>query len=290
MPTGTMTGSLTTSGANTGVTIRSIDEIAVPSGTVIRTSQDQKEIGPRLYFDFVKTKFKKTEIEKIEQSIGPLTQLISNAKEVGQEGLYEELLIKLAVMLRVQEALAVNVCKYVLKEDISKFINIVRGRTIELRKLESYPRPIPSNIRSRITLVKSRNIFDEYWVLYNNPTKEVVKTNKEKIIEKDPILFGVFVNDPDKYYHIVSWEDEYCDLTLDKFVDTLKNDKVTKEYTCGKIPKLTNKDIDQIKQEVFEKYNRLKSTKPSNYKQLAEEESKVSIFSKVRKLFSKFSK
>ena len=48
--------------------------------------------------------------------------------------------------------------------------------------------------------------------------------------EKDPILFGTFQNEEskfilDRFYYIADWVDEYCDLTLDKLINELKDKK-----------------------------------------------------------------
>lgn len=77
-------------------------------------------------------------------------------------------------------------------------------------------------------------MFDKYYILYTDFTYtgekissgEINNVSKEK--EKDPILFGAFVKDSttierttymgDKLYFIADWEDEYCDLTLDKLM------------------------------------------------------------------------
>ena len=46
------------------------------------------------------------------------------------------------------------------------------------------------------------------------------KVEREEAKRKDPILFGVLAGSR-KLYYITDWVDEYCDLSLEKFVDTI---------------------------------------------------------------------
>lgn len=47
-------------------------------------------------------------------------------------------------------------------------------------------------------------------------------TQKEKEKAKDPILFGV-IQGSRKLYFIGDWIDDYCDLTLEKMMKTIKD-------------------------------------------------------------------
>lgn len=113
-------------------------------------------------------------------------------------------------------------------------------------------------------------------------TGEVVKTNKEKIREKDPILFGRFSFTPNTYYYITDWVDKYCDLTLVKLVDTLK--VTDPEFELDFIPEIDDKYVKKIMQEVDDRVKRLSMTKPSNFVGLMREEdggNKVGFFRKL---------
>lgn len=297
------TTSVFTTGSNSVVLystdpISSIPSSGLPIATtdngvdIIRSIPDKytpPELGPKLYFSFVKSKFKQTEIAKIVKMIEPLRTIIEGARVSGQTGLYEELMTTLAVLLRVQEAAALNFVKYVNKTDIDKFMNIVRGKTVEFSRLSEFTRPLPTSVLGRLTFAKDRGIFDEFWVLFNNPTKEKPKkSNKEKIVEKDPILFGKFSYDlSGNFYHIASWEDEYCDLTLDKFVDELKKESVLSSYQVSKIRPITVSEVERIKSTVQEKYDRLKTTNRDNWRsRAAEEDTKSpSIIDRIKNLF-----
>ena len=255
------------------------DEMTTRAGTqaVSKLSKSHPEISPRLYFKFVKSKLKQSEQETLKKRLGNLTALYKDAKLIGQDGLADELKTKIAITIREQEVSVCGYGKYVFKKDIDKFKNIVTDRTIGFCKLDEFPRPIKSDVRVKIKEAQERDVFDEYWVLYFNPDKtEAKKSNEKKIMEKDPILFGKFTYDPERYFHIVSWEDDWCDLTIDKFCETMNTDKtLKKEYQLEEICELAPCEIKRIKDEVLDSYERLRGTNRGNFLANAEEERKA---------------
>lgn len=86
-------------------------------------------------------------------------------------------------------------------------------------------------------LIRQKNIFDKMYVVFTDYTGKVEKTVQKERREKDPILFGTFqkigkrfnwnnsmIND--RFYFLGDWEDEYCDLTMDKFLMEAGKDKL----------------------------------------------------------------
>src|SRR5208283_2775599 len=93
---------------------------------------------------------------------------------------------------------------------IDKFRYKVKDQVIKFEELEKFPRMIPSKVQKVIAEVKERKLFDKHHVLFIDYTKEQPKkTNKEKIRERDPILFGSYAYQPDRFYFITDWIDEY---------------------------------------------------------------------------------
>ncbi|MDU7184950.1 MAG: hypothetical protein E6294_02830, partial [Klebsiella sp.] len=69
--------------------------------------------------------------------------------------------------------------------------------------------------------------FDEFFIVFTDYTGEKEREVKKERIEKDPILFGAFLNEEtkvvaDRFYFLGDWIDEYCDLTLDKMICSMK--------------------------------------------------------------------
>ena len=72
-------------------------------------------------------------------------------------------------------------------------------------------------------------IFDNYCILHYDPEKKsyaqtIEEQKRETQKRRDPILFGL-IRGSNKLYYITDWVDEFCDLTLDKFVETLQIEK-----------------------------------------------------------------
>ena len=247
-----------TTGTRLGTTIsigRS-DNIVTPSGTNVIV---KKGISPRLYFSFVKSKLSRNEIKKLKIRTQHLKSLMDSAKEINQTVLYEDSLRLLALTLREQEAAVVGYDRFVKKSDIDKFRNRVCLK-IGFCKVENYTRPIPAKVRDILTSVRKRELFDEYWVLFTDPNqKGAAKTDAEKKADreraKDPILFGKYMYDEENYYYLASWEDEYCDLTLDKFIDEMNKEKSAKEYAVEKIAFIDADTAESVKAEAARKWN-----------------------------------
>ena len=252
-------------------------------GTVLNLNWviDKKIIHPQLYFKFVKSKMTKLEQKEMTERLFKLQILVKQAEDLGQKALYEDFARKIAICVREQE---INVCgiEYIIsKESIDKYKDKVKDVDIRFSKLEEYSRPIPTNVKKRLDKFKKLMMFDNYMVLYldykekidvDNKKKAVAepKTNKQKIKEKDPILFGTLDYAPDKLYFIADWIDEYCDLTLDKFVQTIKKDDP--EYELDGIDEIDEEYIQRMVKESRERFVRLKKTDPNTYKKLMVDE------------------
>lgn len=243
-----------------------------------QTVNKKGEIHPRLYFSFVKSKLNNFQLTKLKIRLDKLKKMVRTTGELGQKAAFEEFSRQLAVTIRESEAEACGVKGFILKEHIDKFMGLTKNVRFEL--FEKFPRVVPDNVRVKILYLKERGIFDEYWVLYLD-NKEPLKTNKEKIKEKDPILFGKFSYEPNKLYYVIDWIDDYCDLTMDKFVDAMK--KQDGKYALELIPDIDQKFVDRIMKDVKDRTDRLNNTKPSNYKELMKEED--TVWNKFKALF-----
>lgn len=238
----------------------------------------KKRIGPKLFFSYVKSKLNKSEVKKLKARLSKLQTLVKNAEEMGQQALYEEFSKMLAMVARESEAVACGYETYINKKDVEKYMHLVtendkaQKSVVYLKKLTDFPRAIPVNIQKIIKNTQKKGLFDELWVLYLDYTHEEVKTNKEKIRQKDPILFGKFSYDQDKFYFIADWIDEFCDLTLSKFVETLKDKEP--EYQVSSVDDIDEKLIDRVKSEVKARQDRLDKTRPNNFHGLMAEEDK----------------
>jgi hypothetical protein len=116
--------------------------------------------------------------------------------------------------------------KFVMREHIAKYIEKVDKRVVKLIELKRYPRPIPPEVREKITLAQSLNLWDEFYVLFTDYTNKITKQVKQEDRKKDPIIFGVYRTQTyvvERFYFIADWVDEHCDLTLSVLLDEMKD-------------------------------------------------------------------
>jgi hypothetical protein len=275
---------------NITVVVNSSSETEAGTKTKLETKKTPEGISPKLYFSYVKSKLSTLEKKKLQERLKKLQGLVVQSKELDQQAMYEDLSRMLAVVVRESEALAVGVEKFILLEHVEKFKSKVKDKVIKFNRLEEFIRPIPAKQRAKIKAIKDKKIFDELWILYVDYTDEKIKTNKEKIQEKDPVVFGKFAYAPDVLYFVCDWVDKYCDITLSKIVDTLKQDD--QEFAPAKIGDIDEKFYSSIVSEVKTRHERLAITKRDNYRSLMAEEdkdrTKMQKTSLWKTIFSKF--
>ena len=231
------------------------------SYTVSRTP-----VSADLVFSFVKSKYTKLEQREIEARLLNLRKIIQSCGETGQTALADQILIEQAVAIRQQEAAAAGFGTYVIRKDVNRFKDRSKTR-IDFEPLDHFPRPIPLGIRNKIVAVKKKQIFDELLVLFHNPTQEQLRSTKEKIITKDPILFGRFAYAPDTLYYICDWEDEVCHLTMKEFVKQLS--QADPKFQTQTIKPISKKEAEEIKERAMDKATALDRTNRTSYKELA---------------------
>lgn len=263
------------SGATTGTIISttSVTDTTASGTQVTVTYIDNKdgkrktktEIGPALYIKYVKSKLSKVEQKNLNQRLIKLQNLTMATKNLGQRAAYEELSKIYYSVVKESEAVSCGYDLYVTKDDIEKFKGMVANKPIQLSLLEHFPRPIPKLPASILEEVKAKGLFDEFWVLYIDYTGEKLKTNKEKIREKDPILFGKIFGKENQFYYITDWVDDFCDLTLSSFVDTMKTKE--KDYAPRVVRDLDLDFMNETIVEVKARVDRLNGTNGSNFRQ-----------------------
>jgi len=112
-------------------------EIKTPAGTEVSFSKE-RGISPSLYFRFVKSKLEHIQIRELERSLQKLQMMIESAKELGQDALYEDLMVQLAVIIREQEAVSCGIDKVIMREDIDKFRYQLKEKKILLSNLRIF--------------------------------------------------------------------------------------------------------------------------------------------------------
>lgn len=176
--------------------------------------------------EFFKTiKNSKMEMNETKDILQKYETVLIEAKKNGQQSLFEKL-IKIKDVISSEARLIENgITKYVTEEQVVKLYNDTDAtKKLKLTYLENYIRIIPSDIIKLKDIANEIKVFDNYVILhfdpFNNSTDLTQKEKVEAARSKDPIIFGVIQNSR-KLYFVGDWVDEYCDLTLDKMMETI---------------------------------------------------------------------
>ena len=175
-----------------------------------------------IFFRNIKQAVKILDIE--ESSLDFYENAINDAINNGQEALKEILRSKKEGILAELNLLKNGVIKYVSEEDVIEFYHRSKlpEKILKLTWVKNYIRVIPEDVMKEKRSFDTKEVFDNYVILhFDKDDSSTEMTEKEKEKAKDPILFGV-VKGSRKLYYVADWIDEYCDLTLDKMLETLE--------------------------------------------------------------------
>lgn len=197
---------------------------------------------------FTKVKLESKEGAEIYvDRVSKYLQAIHNAYTVGQTALVEKLLSEM-IANKYEALLASRGVYYAIGE--KRIIDFAEKteRGVSITYLKNFVRPIPDEVIQKIVKANEYEVFDNYVIMHYDPKGEQKQeTKKEEAKRKDPIVFGVIAGSR-KLYYITDWIDEHCDLTLEKFVDTLGTTK--EEFAEGvkeKEEKPVNKEEKKVK-------------------------------------------
>lgn len=210
----------------------------------IFNSDKEKNLPPENFFRIIKNNKHEIDLDKLESIKRQTAQEIENFIKTNQFSSAERLMFHLKTFQHEHDAIDAGFKYYVFRDDIDEFICNVSQDVVKIIELENFERKIPEHLIPIV--VKAQEYFDDLYVLFTDYTgREERKIEAEKRAN-DPIVFGTFHSKNNKiwnhrFYYICDWTDEYCDLTLDKFVskmytDTNKNVLYTTEnYTIEQL-------------------------------------------------------
>ena len=188
---------------------------------LFKNNSDKKSMPPKDFFAQIKNKRQVVTKEMLLSLKESLKGEIQTFLDNGQVDSAEKLLFHLNCVDKEQAVIAAGLTTYVYRDDLDMFITKVSQNVVKIIDLAHYERKIPKEQSDRIQTVK--DLFDEVYIVFTDYTgKEERKVEKKKQA-KDPIAFGAFKTKNNKvwnhrFYFICDWSDEYCDLTLDKYV------------------------------------------------------------------------
>jgi hypothetical protein len=180
------------------------------------------------FFNDVKDSIKTLEVNP--NSVEFYTNTIETAKDNGQIAFLEILRDKKDGVLAEAKLLDVGEIKYVTEEDVVSFYKKANlgSKMLKMTWMKNYARMIPDEVITEKKKYDVEELFDNYVIMHfdkYDTSTQMTKAEVEKA--KDPILFGVLKGTRNLYF-IGDWIDEYCDLTLDKFLSTLEMEDARK--------------------------------------------------------------
>lgn len=210
--------------------------------------ENEQTMDALKFFTLIKASSKESAAVYRDRVSKYLTAL-HNATNIGQTALQEEL-IRGLITNRYESVLYAEGCYYAVTEDmVAKFASQCE-KGLKLSYLKNFSRPIPQDVIDKVAKMNELEVFDNYVVLYYDPDGTVYKeTAYEEAKRRDPIIFGVIAGSK-KLYYVADWIDEYCDLTLDAFVDALGIEKDDLHF-----------DAEEIKMAKLEKEEKPKNKK-----------------------------
>lgn len=199
----------------------------------------EDEITPSIYFDHVKGLKNKVDNEEQQLVIDNALKMINKCKLTKQTTMAKELSHQVNLALRELNAARRGFDIFIYRKDIESYIDKVEGKAIKLIELERYTREIPDDVIDKITL--ANEIFDRLYICFTDYTDKHAKKVAKERREKDPILFGAFLDKEDektenkvyvedRLFFIADWTENNCELTLEEMVRDVKN-KSKKDIT-----------------------------------------------------------
>lgn len=183
------------------------------------------ELNPSDDFALVKNKRNTVTDEDLSRIYDNCLELLNKAVITGQTKAAKKLVFHLDTIEREREIVKKGVNTFVYEDDITEYMQNIAKDVVKIIELKDYEREIPEDVI--LTYSKVKDYFDVAYVVFTDYTGKIEKQVEKERREKDPILFGSFQEKSsgtliERFYFIGDWEDEYCDLTLDKMVSEFR--------------------------------------------------------------------
>lgn len=242
--------------------------------------KENEELTPSKYFQILKSKKNKVTDLTLCKIYDNCLTLLNKYKITGQTKGMRKLIFHLETIEKEKEIVKLGIDTFIYRDDIEEYIDVIKNDAVKIIELENYEREIPDEIVDVVEKVKDK--FSKLYVLFTDYTGKTERHVTKERQERDPILFGTLQNKEtkttiDRFYFLGDWVDEYCDLTLDKMVNEVK-DKKNKTITRTIS---TPKDIEDLKEQL----KHLQETEEAY--RMDSKFRKKSVFNKIRTFLSR---
>lgn len=235
------------------------NEFAVETVELGGTLYNADSVTPSMYFDYVKGLKEKLNKSEYDIIIDQALKMINKCKITKQTRMAGELTHQVDLALRELNAANNGFDIFVDRKTIEKYITEVEGKAVKIIELSEYTREIPDEVMDKLSLAS--DIFDQMYIIFTDYTKKESKRVAKERRDKDPIVFGAFLDKTgeaenkiyveDRLFFVADWVDDKCDLTLEQIVrDTSGKENEILTY------KVSNpKDEEEVKK-YLESFNK----------------------------------
>ena len=178
-----------------------------------------ENLSSEQYFNILKNKKQVMTQMKLDEFYDNCLAMLERFRITGQIDGMKKIAFLAEYTVKEKQLLDIGITEYVHKYDIDDYIDNISDDDVSIIELSKYERIIPDDIIGKI--VTCKDIFDEMYVLFTDYTSQHKRKIESERKNNDPILFGVFKSKRtfhDRFYIIGDWEDEYCHLTMEKFL------------------------------------------------------------------------
>ena len=249
-------------------------------------NQPIQEFTPDEYFHMIKDRQQHITDADLQKIYDNCLELLNKYRITGQIKGARKLLFHLDCIEKEREIVAAGVDTFIYRDDIEEYIDHIAKDVVKIIELSNYEREIPDEIVHAIEEVGSK--FDQLYVLFTDYTGKVERQIEKERRSIDPILFGTFQNDEtrtviDRFYYLGDWEDEFCDLTLDKMVGEVKQAAARDIIHTIKTPE----DIAQLKEQLLQLEPRSGQSGQNGTLFVMNSHKPKSFFTKVKSFFTR---
>lgn len=240
---------------------------------------NKENMTPTEFFNDVKDKRNKITDRELLEIYDNCLQLLNKYKITGQTDAAKKIIFHLESIEKEREIIKFGINTFVYREDIEEFIEDVAEDVVKIIELERYEREIPDEIVGVLGDIK--HLFDRFYVVFTDYTGEMERKVTKERMDKDPILFGTLQDGNgtmvNRFYYIGDWEDEYCDLTLDKMAAVMRKEKNRDIEMKIKTPQ----DIEELKLQLS------KIESKNDEFRMVNRDVKVGFFDRVKTFFKR---
>lgn len=156
---------------------------------------------------------------KYSDRVNNYLNALNHAKKNNQEALVQDIQQKIDEIKNESILYAGGFTTVITEEQVVKFYKECQ-KGLELTWIRNFIRVIPEKATDKKKEADALEVFDNFVILHYDPEKKAFKEE-----DKDPILFGV-IRGSRKLYYIADWVDEYCDLTLEQFIEKFGDEAI----------------------------------------------------------------